>query len=126
LGVRWPEARALALLAVEEIAANIQEHGYGGERGKPLSVLVRVGKDETFEVTLQDRARFLDITQLVPGNLKELARRRAARGRGVALVHLLVQSVEHKERRGGGNEVTLTFDAGHLSRVAREHTREAA
>ena len=126
LEVRRPEARALALLAVEETASNIQEHGYGGESGYPLSILLRTYANGVFTVTLQDRAPIVDISRLAPGDLEELAQRHATRGRGVALVRVLSQRVTHRARKGGGNEVTLHFDVDQLSRVAKEQTSEAA
>jgi len=126
LDVRRPEARALALLAVEEAAANIFEHGYGSEMGRPLEVVVQIREPEVFEVTLKDRARMLDVTRIHPGNLKKLARERAERGRGLALVHLLTIAMNHRRRTGGGNIINLVFDAAHLSEIAREHSRDAA
>jgi len=126
LDVRRPEARALALLAVEEAAANVLEHGYGGKTGEPLEVLVRMREPEIFEVTLKDRARVLDITRIPPGNLKKLARKQAERGRGLALVQILTRDLSHRRRAGGGNVITLVFDAEHLSEVAKEHSRDAA
>ena len=125
LEVRRPEARALAVLAVEEAAANILEHGYGGEAGKPLEVVVQMREPEVFEVTLKDRARVLDVTRIHPGNLKKLARERAERGRGLALVHILTRAMNHRKRGGGGNIINLVFDAAHLSEIAMEHSRAA-
>ena len=80
LEIRRPEARALALLAVEEVAANIVEHGYGGEAGRPLAVTVALEPGERFTITLRDRAPVLDVTSLSPNDLKELARSAAPRG----------------------------------------------
>lgn len=126
LDVRRPEARALTLLAVEEVVANILEHGYGGEAGRPIEVGVLMREPEVFEVTIKDRARLIDITRIHPGNLKKLARERAQRGRGLALVHLLTRTMNHLRRVGGGNVIVLEFDAEHLSEIAREHSRDAA
>ena len=126
LDVRRPEARALTLLAVEEVVANILEHGYDGETGRPIEVGVLIREPEVFEVTIKDRARLIDITRIQSGNLKKLARERAERGRGLALVHLLTRTMNHLERVGGGNVIVLEFDAEHLSEIAREHSRDAA
>jgi len=126
LDVRRPEARALALLAVEEIAANIAEHGYGGEAGHPISLLVRPLEGEIFEISIRDRAAVMDVTAIPVANLGRLARDRAARGRGLAMVRLLAESMTHRPRRGGGNELTLTFDAAQLSRRAEEKIGDAA
>lgn len=125
LDVRRPEARALALLAVEEAAANILEHGYDGKAGESLEVIVRIREPEVFEVTLKDRARLFDITRIHPGNLRKLARERAERGRGLALVHKLTRAMNHRRRSGGGNIINLVFDAEHLSEIAMEHSRAA-
>lgn len=122
--VRGPEARALTLLAVEEIAANILEHGYRGQAGQPIEVLLAPTGPRTFRVTLKDRATFLD--RIVPGDLKDLARKRTLRGRGMALVTVLTLALSHGPRKGGGNVWTLEFDAEHLTRLAEEHSRGAA
>jgi anti-sigma regulatory factor (Ser/Thr protein kinase) len=124
--IRGPEERSLALLAVEEAAVNILEHGYANVAGRPLSVWVRSTGQEGFQVTLRDRAPVTDVTRIAPGDLKELARRRASRGRGLALIRLLTTSMTHRPRPGGGNELVLTFDLRHLTRVVEEHFRHAA
>ncbi len=126
LDVRRPEARALALLAVEEAAANVAEHGYGGAAGCPLSVTVRNLPDEVFEVTLRDRAPVVDVTALPARDLARLAEERAERGRGLAMVRGLCRSMAHRRRRGGGNELVLVFDAAALTRRVEEQLRDAA
>jgi anti-sigma regulatory factor (Ser/Thr protein kinase) len=124
--IRKPEERALVLLAVEEAAVNILEHGYRNEAGRPISIRVCPLADDRFQVTLRDRAPVTDITRIVPGDLKELARQRASRGRGLALIRLLSISMNHRSRPGGGNELELLFDPHHLARVIEEHFRNAA
>jgi anti-sigma regulatory factor (Ser/Thr protein kinase) len=124
--IRKPEERALVLLAVEEAAVNILEHGYQNEEGRPLTIRICALEDDRFEVTLRDRAPLADVTRIVPGDLKELARRRASRGRGLALMRLLTTSMVHRPRPGGGNELILLFDPHHLARVIEEHFRNAA
>lgn len=126
LEVRRPEARAMALLAVEEAVANVLEHGYHGRPGQPFTVTFRSRPGERFEIVLRDRAPVVDVTRLVPGDLRRLARSHATGGRGLALVHLLASELRHARRRGGGNVLTLVFDAEELSRIAQEHSREAA
>ena len=124
--IRRPEERSLVLLAVEEAAVNILEHGYRDDSGFPLSIWVRALDEGRFQVTLRDRAPLTDVTRIVPGDLKELARTRASRGRGLALMRLLTSSMTHRPRRGGGNELVLVFDPAHLGRVIEDHFRNAA
>jgi anti-sigma regulatory factor (Ser/Thr protein kinase) len=124
--IRSPEARALALLAVEEAAVNILEHGYDREPGRPLVVTFRSLETDRFRIELRDRAATVDVSRLTPGDLKTLAARRSIRGRGVALVRMFTEEVRHAPRRGGGNVLTLIFDAARLSRLAEEHSRDAA
>ena len=124
--IRKPEERALALLAVEEAAVNILEHGYQNEAGRLLTIRLSVLKDDRFQVILRDRAPVADVTRIVPGDLKELARRRASRGRGLALMRLLTTAMIHHPRVGGGNDLVLLFEVSHLSRVVEEHFRNAA
>ena len=126
LVIRKPEERALALLAVEEAAVNILEHGYQNEAGRPLTVRIATLEDDRFHVTLRDRAPLADVTRIAPGDLKELARRRASRGRGLALMRLLTTAMVHHPRPGGGNDLQLVFDTHHLTRVIEEHFRNAA
>ena len=124
--IRKPEERALALLAVEEAAVNIFEHGYQNEAGRLLTICLSTLEDDRFQVILRDRAPVTDVTRIVPGDLKELARRRASRGRGLALMRLLTTAMIHRPRAGGGNDLVLLFDVNHLSRVVEEHFRNAA
>jgi anti-sigma regulatory factor (Ser/Thr protein kinase) len=124
--IRKPEERALALLAVEEAAVNILEHGYQNEAGRPLTIRLFALEDDRFQVTLRDRAPLADVTRIAPGDLKELARRRASRGRGLALMRLLTMTMMHRPRPGGGNDLVLVFDSSHLTRVVEEHFRNAA
>ncbi len=124
--VRRPEARALALLAVDEIAANVVEHGYRGEAGRPLGVTFRPLDGERFEITVRDRAPVIDVTARPVVSLRTLARKRAPRGRGLAMVRRLAESLRHRSRPGGGNELTLIFDAVALSRLGEEPFRDAA
>ncbi len=126
LDVRRPEARALAILAVEELVANIAEHGYGGEAGRPIALSVQAREDESFEITIRDRAPSVDVTGIPPKNLGRLAHDRAVRGRGLAMARLLSRSMEHHLRPGGGNELTLVFDAVDLSRRVAEDLGDAA
>jgi anti-sigma regulatory factor (Ser/Thr protein kinase) len=128
LEIQRPEARALAVLAVEEAAANILEHGYQGAPEKPVSVEVRTDPrdPEVFSVALKDRAPLIDVTTLTPGNLRELAHRHAERGRGMAMIHLLTQDIAHRPRAGHGNELILIFGAAHLCDLAGKNSRDAA
>jgi anti-sigma regulatory factor (Ser/Thr protein kinase) len=104
------EARALVTLAVQEIAANIWEHGYGGAAGKPLEIRVLRLEGDVLTVTVEDAAPVHDVTRAAPRSLKALATSRAPRGRGMALVRELAASVTHRERPEGGNRLTLVFD----------------
>ena len=124
--IRKPEERSLVLLAVEEAAVNVLEHGYRNVSGRPLFIWVRTLDSERFQVTLRDRAPLTDVTRITPGDLKELARTRASRGRGLALMRLLASSMTHRPRRAGGNELVLVFDPVHLDRVIEDHFRNAA
>jgi anti-sigma regulatory factor (Ser/Thr protein kinase) len=120
------EACELAMLAVEEAAANIFEHGYGNRPGCPLEVTVQIGGRERFTIVLRDRAPVLDVTALAPVDLDRLAREFATRGRGLAIVRRIADSVSHRARHGGGNELTLIFDAERLSGGVENLREEAA
>lgn len=105
LGV--PEEAAFAVrLAVEEIATNVATHGYrdgAGEIGLALA-----GGDAAVRITIADRApRFDPAEAPVPDVAAPLAERPSG-GLGWHLVNRLMDRVEHQDRPGGGNVVTLT------------------
>jgi anti-sigma regulatory factor (Ser/Thr protein kinase) len=120
------EACELAMLAVEEAAANIFEHGYSNRPGCSLEIMVRPGEQERFAIVLRDRAPVFDVTTLAPVDLDRLAREFATRGRGLAIVRQIADSVRHRPRRGGGNELTLIFNAERLSGGVENLREEAA
>ena len=126
LDLRRPEARAMAMLAVEEAVANILEHGYGNRAGLPVEITLRIGEGERFAVVLRDRAPVVDVTTLPPRDLDRLARDLATRGRGLAMVRRIAESMRHRPRRGGGNELTLFFDAERLAGGAETLSGKAA
>ena len=124
--VRRPEARTLAILAVEEIVSNILEHGYGGSEGRPVSVSVRPLDATRFRVRILDRALTLDVTRIAVQGLDATAGTLTLRGRGLALVRLIASSATHRARSEGGNQLDLVFDADTLSRIVEENLGEAA
>jgi anti-sigma regulatory factor (Ser/Thr protein kinase) len=126
LQLRRPEARTLILLAVEEAVLNVLEHGYGGAEGRPLTVTVKALDPRLFRVRILDRAPERDVTRIPVTPLARSARRAAVRGRGLALVRLLSESMTHRARDGGGNRLELVFDADRLSRAVQEELGEAA
>ena len=62
-------AAELALVVVEELVANIVEHGYGYRVGEPIAVLTRPGAEDRFEVVLWDRSDLFDHVDNVPHRL---------------------------------------------------------
>lgn len=124
--VHFPEARELAMLAIEEAAANIFEHGYDNRPGCSLDVTVRADAREHFTVILRDRAPALDVTALPVADLDRLASEFATRGRGLAIMRQITDSMCHRARHGGGNELTLNFDAERLAGGAENLREEAA
>jgi anti-sigma regulatory factor (Ser/Thr protein kinase) len=124
--VREAGGLPLILLAIEEAAVNTLEHGYRGEVGKPLFVAACAAPPRRTRVILRDRAPMVDVTRLPAGDLGALARARESRGRGLALIRLLASGIEHRARRGGGNELVLLFEDSHLDRVLRDRILHAA
>lgn len=119
------ELKTLVLLAVEEAAANIEEHGYRSRPGMPVTVCLRRMTGGCLEVSLSDRC----LAVRRPGrsnDLLELAESGATRGRGLAIVRLLTQTMRRVPRPRGGSTLTLVFNRRTLRETAREHLREAA
>ena len=114
-----------ALIAVEELAANVVEHGYEDRPDEPLTVTLHTAPDERFVVALWDRAPRFDGADRPPADLAALARARAPRGRGRALAGRIAD-IHHRSRPGGGNRVTLTLDPRRLRSLEEEQQRAAS
>ena|GEM_PF-1294522 len=118
-------ATTLVLLAVEEAAANVLEHGYRLRAGRPILLEFHPLDEERFEISLADRAP----RAVLPANaasLRDLAEERSERGRGLELMRAVADSVEHAPREESGNTWTLVFSAQRLDRCVEENSREAA
>ncbi len=87
---------------------------------------VAIEGGERVTITLRDRAPEVDVTAFDPGDLRDLAESASPRGRGLAMIELLTQSMRHRRRRGGGNELELTFSVEHLTRRAEATLDDAA
>jgi len=94
--------------AVDEAATNIVTHGY---RGRPGPIAVAVAPDETgIRVTIHDRAPRFD-----PGSAPEpdlSATHIRPGGMGIHLIRAATDAMEHDERPGGGNVLTLVRRLG--------------
>jgi len=114
------EATQLVLLVVEEMAANITEHGYGNRPGEPLWVTARTDSRGLLEIVIEDAAPEYDWESVPELDLHELALEGATRGRGRPLARLLTRDIGHRHRPDGGNELSLRFDAVTLERRLKE------
>jgi serine phosphatase RsbU (regulator of sigma subunit)/anti-sigma regulatory factor (Ser/Thr protein kinase) len=98
------------ILAVEESAANIVLHGYGGQGGE-IEVEVRL-EGNALIVSLRDEAPLFDPRDVSPPDLSLPLEQRPLGKLGIYLVSQLVDQVNHAARPGGGNELTLIVRAG--------------
>ena len=100
------QARADLLLAVDEAVTNVVLHGYGGGRG-PLALCVdRDGAD--LRIVIRDRAPLFDPSEASRPQLDTELADRPIGGMGVFLVRQAADRLEHAQRAGGGNVLTLT------------------
>ena len=108
------------VLAVDEVCANVLQHGYGahGEAGGgPLAVAVARESDRLV-VRVTDDAPHFDPTAAASPPLDEAADRRPLGGLGWHLVRQVVDEIAWEPQPGRGNRVTLvkrlapTADAG--------------
>jgi anti-sigma regulatory factor (Ser/Thr protein kinase) len=91
--------------AVDESASNIILHGYRGGPGK-IEVEVSVASN-SLTVILRDTAPVFDPTQLPEPDVTLPLADRPIGGLGVFLARKLMDEIYHRERPGGGNELTL-------------------
>lgn len=93
------------VLVVDEAVANIMRHGY---RGRPGPVEIEVSGDpQDVVIRLRDEAPAFDPTTWPMPDLDTPLERRAPGGLGIHLTRLCVDRMDHRERPGGGNELTL-------------------
>ena len=115
-----PEIADDLVLAVDDAAANIINHGYGGRPG-PLEVVVSGDGDEVV-VCLRDRAPEFDPTARPAPDLDLPLGRRPPGGLGIHLTRVSVDRVEHRRRLGSGNELTLACKLSRESVAGEEGT----
>ncbi|HZW03573.1 MAG TPA: ATP-binding protein [Anaerolineaceae bacterium] len=101
------DAKALdgMVLAVDEAASNIIQHGYSGRTGWIEVEVESAG--EGFVVRLRDRAKPFDPRSFPDPNLSLPLARRPIGKLGVFLMRKSVDQVRHRLLPEGGNELTL-------------------
>jgi len=97
------------VLAVDECATNVIEHGYGGRGGQLEVEIRRDGRavDAVLIVVLRDNAPLFDPTQLPQPDVSRPLEERPVGGLGAFLVRQLVDRVDYRVTARGGNELTL-------------------
>jgi len=102
-----PNTTRRVVLAVDEAASNIMDHG-GVEDESSIEVSFEIGEAE-IAVQLQDRGVAFDPAK----NKKNLpnGRARCKRGFGLYLIHLITDNVEYYRTEDGNNVLTLTIDS---------------
>jgi serine/threonine-protein kinase RsbW len=99
------EAVADVRLSVDEAVANIIMHGYR-EKGGTIEIEVDARSD-TLVVCLRDRAPVYNPLQAPAPARDTPLEERPLGGLGVALMKQNMDSVEHRARHGGGNELVM-------------------
>jgi serine/threonine-protein kinase RsbW len=93
------------VLVVDEVSANVLRHGY---RGRPGPIEIEVSGDtEDVVIKLRDEAPAFDPTRWPTPDVDAPFDQRAPGGLGIHLTRLCVDRMVHRERPGGGNELTL-------------------
>lgn len=107
------QARALALpelavydlvLAANELATNVAQHGYRGQPGSLLVQLRVVG--DAVEVRIDDTAPPFDPTSAPAPDVTAPLERRAPGGLGIHMVRRMTDELRYRARPGG-NAVTI-------------------
>lgn len=98
------------LQAVEEAAANIIVHGYGGRPGD-VEVEVRL-EQAVLVVRLRDRATLFDPTSVPPPDLTRPLEERRLGGLGIHLARHFTDSMTYRVTDDGRNELTLQRKSG--------------
>jgi serine/threonine-protein kinase RsbW len=100
-----PSAIDDLVLAVDEAATNIIQHGYRGAAGK-IEIVVE-GVDEALVVRISDQAPPFDPTQVPPPDLSLPLERRQPGNLGIYIIKQLVDEVIYTTPPQGGNQLIL-------------------
>ena len=93
------------VLAADEVATNIIEHGYQGKRGN-IEVEVVAG-DNGLTLHLRDRAPAFDPTLAPTPDINIPLGERSLGGMGIHLARNLVDEIHYRRSSDGMNELTL-------------------
>jgi serine/threonine-protein kinase RsbW len=91
--------------AVDEAATNVILHGYRGQPGWLDVAAERVG--DTIVITIEDEAPLMDPTLVPEPDLSIPPDRRKPGGMGIHLMRMATDRLEHAQRPGGGNILTM-------------------
>ena len=99
------EKAAMIMLTIDEALANVIQHGYDGQKGRPIDVLIervcpegRVG----IRVLIRDRAKQVDPASIKSRDLEDVR----PGGLGVHLINSLMDEVVHRPT-GQGMELEM-------------------
>ncbi len=99
------EKAAMIMLTIDEALANVIQHGYGGQTGRPIDVFIericpegRVG----IRVLIRDRAKQVDPASIKSRDLDDVR----PGGLGVHLINSLMDEVVHRPT-GEGMELEM-------------------
>jgi len=91
--------------AVDELAANIIQHGY---RGSPGFIEIEMKPEQdALVICLRDQAQLFDPTLVPPPDLALPLEKRALGGLGIHIARQCADSMTYRITAEGGNELTL-------------------
>jgi len=100
-----PDTISDTVLAVDEAASNIIRHGYRGQKGEIEIEVCRTGDD--LVIRLRDDAASFDPTVVPAPDINVPLTMRRPGGLGIHFMRQTVDEVRHRQKPGGGNELTL-------------------
>ena len=93
-------------LATEELCSNITQHGYPPETLGVIEIQCRDEGDKG-SIYIIDGAPLFDPCSWSPDQPSSDISEATPGGRGLAMVHRVVDSIEHERNPGGGNRVRI-------------------
>ncbi|GAB4173106.1 MAG: anti-sigma factor antagonist [Roseiflexaceae bacterium] len=105
-------------LAVDEAATNIIQHGYAEGQAGEIELSWRVDGVE-FAITLRDRGKQFNPSEVPPPNLTAPLEERQPGGLGIYLMNRLMDTVRFSYDQRSGNTLTMTKRIGPAAAPAR-------
>jgi anti-anti-sigma factor len=119
-GLKFPEEDIQEIeLAIDEIIANIIEHGYGLNQDKSIVLIMHL-YEEKCKITIKDKGNIFDLSKADEIDLPRHITQGKGRGLGVYLVKKVMDSLRYHVDEEGYNCLTMTKNLRYRGKIIKK------